>query len=298
MPREPSTINDISVVRSKFFESFFETHFGQSQNVMLTPLSGGDIHSVFSFELGGTKYAIKVNDSMPSDVFEKEAAGLKALTECPAVHVPRVLQVGSHDEVEFLLLEYIENGAKAVNNDFGDQLAELHRMTSSSFGWETDNYIGSLPQVNTPTSSWAEFFIEHRLNVRVKELRDAGTMSRSEVSIFDSLASRFAERIPNEEPSLLHGDLWSGNAMVDKSGQTWLIDPAVYYGHREMDLAMMKLFGGFSEDVFRAYNERFPLEQDWESRVSLNQLYPMLVHAVLFGGHYVRSSVDIARTYS
>ncbi|NVK03214.1 MAG: fructosamine kinase family protein [Flavobacteriia bacterium] len=265
---------------------------------MLTPLSGGDIHSVFSFELEGTKYAIKVNDAMPSDVFEKEAAGLKALAECPALNVPKVLQEGSHNEVDFLLLEYIENGTGAVDFEFGDHLAELHKMTSSSFGWESDNYIGSLPQVNTPTPSWQEFFVEYRLNVRVKELRDAGAVSRADISIFDSLAARFEERIPKESPSFLHGDLWSGNALVDNSGQTWLIDPAVYYGHREMDLAMMKLFGGFSEGVFRAYNERFPLEPEWKSRVQLNQLYPMLVHAVLFGGHYVRSSVDIARTYS
>lgn len=282
----------------KFFETYFDSYFGHSENIGLQPLSGGDIHSVYSFQIDSVQYVIKVNENMPSDVFEKEAEGLKALAKCKALNVPEVLDVGVHDEVEFLLLEKITTSSGAVRRSFGQELAELHKMSNDEFGWESNNYIGSLPQINSKASTWEEFFVENRLNTRVRELRDSRAIQPSNVRVFDRLATSFENLLPRERPALLHGDLWSGNALADTEGRTWVIDPAVYFGHREMDLAMMKLFGGFSTDVFEAYADSLPLEQGWEERIKLNQLYPMLVHAVLFGGHYIRASLDIAKTYS
>ncbi len=235
---------------------------------------------------------------MPADVFEKEAEGLKALASTGKARTPEVVDVGVHERTEYLVLKYIDSNGPRPRWNFGTELAELHRIEQPHFGWSASNYIGSLNQVNTPCDTWEEFFIQHRLNPRVKKLRDAHSIGSADVTAFNRLASVYAERIPRESPSMLHGDLWSGNVIVDLDKSTWLIDPAVYCGHREMDLAMMQLFGGFDDEVYDFYHEVYPLEPGFENRVRLHQLYPILVHAELFGGHYVKEAVRIARTYA
>ncbi len=281
-----------------FFDALFNKFFTSASEVgKIRPLLGGDIHDVFRFTVDGKRYAIKVNRGMPQDVFEKEAKGLKALEGISRLHVPHVVREGEADGRSFLMMDYIESGRHPVPVEFGQELATLHQEFGDSFGWVEDNYLGSLTQQNGRSDNWVEFFTINRLQARVKELRDANSIGTSETAVFDQLESRLDQFMPVEKPSLLHGDLWSGNTLVDIEGNAYILDPAVYYGHREIDLAMMRLFGGYSTDVFEAYNDAYPLESGAQERVSLFQLYPILTHAVLFGGSYVDKSVRIAKRY-
>ncbi len=281
-----------------FFEALFNKFFTDNSDVgSVRPLLGGDIHDVFRFTSDGKRYAIKVNRGMPSDVFEKEAKGLQALEGVTGLHVPHLVRVGEVNGQAFLMMNFIETGRKSIPATFGTELAELHRQSNDQFGWEEDNYLGSLTQRNDLTNNWAEFFTLYRIQERVKSLRDSGEINASDAKVFDQLEAKLEGVMPHESPSLLHGDLWSGNTLVDTDGSAYILDPAVYYGHREIDLAMMRLFGGFGDEVFESYHEAFPLEEGHHERVALFQLYPILTHAVLFGGSYTDKSVRIAKRY-
>jgi len=211
------------------------------------------------------------------------------LRQAEEIEVPKPLH---HDEINgkgFLLMEAIISDKPNSNFWFlfGNQLAELHKHSKEFFGLDHNNYIGSLQQLNTMASTWAEFFVTQRLEPQLKMALDnkkAGTsLSRKLNALFPKIENLF----PKEKPALLHGDLWSGNFMVGGRGEAVLIDPAVYYGHREMDLAMSKLFGGFNEDFYTAYHSNRPLESGWLERVDLCNLYPLMVHVNLFGGSYL-----------
>lgn len=198
----------------------------------------------------------------------------------------------------FLALAWIEPGRPAADHDerLGRALAALHRFPCVRVGLETDNWIAGLPQVNgppdrDPTLSWPELYAGYRIEPLLRRAVDAGTLGADHVARWRVIEARLDDLLgPPEPPSRLHGDLWSGNAIVDASGHAVLVDPAVYAGHREVDLAMMALFGGFGATVYAAYDEAHPLAPGWQERVPLLQLYPLLVHAVLFGGGY-RSQV-------
>ena len=160
-------------------------------------------------------------------------------------------------------------------------------MEEISFGLDHDNYIGSLPQSNHQHTSWVEFFIEERLEKQIALAKNSGALNNSTIQQFNNLFKRLKEIIPEEKPSLLHGDLWNGNYMLAADGCACLIDAAVYYDHREMDLAMTRLFGGFPEEFYESYHETFPLSSGFEERVDIHNLYPLLVHVNLFGGSYI-----------
>jgi len=169
-------------------------------------------------------------------------------------------------------------------------LAELHRFGAPCFGWERDNFIGTLPQRNRAEDSWADFFWSQRLEPQLARAIAAGLASSRLRSGLERLGSKLTELVgPSEPPARLHGDLWGGNLHVDAEGAPCLIDPAAYGGHREIDLSMMRLFGGFGERVFRAYDEVFPFAPGYAERIALYQLYPLLVHLNLFGGSYGES---------
>ena len=161
-------------------------------------------------------------------------------------------------------------------------------MSAVSFGLDHDNYIGSLAQSNKKHADWISFFMEERIRPQLKLAMDKKLIDEGTVKQFDKLFDHFDRLIPKEKPALLHGDLWNGNFLVSDSSRAALIDPAVYFGHREMDLAMTTLFGGFDSEFYRAYDEVFPLEKGFEKRVDIHNLYPLLVHVNLFGGGYVR----------
>jgi protein-ribulosamine 3-kinase len=261
-------------------------------------VSGGDIND--AFELGltdGRSVFLKTNSRAPPTMFAAEAEGLEFLRTAQALRVPEVLAVSSADDAEpFLLLEFVRSARRRSQFDaeLGRGLSVLHRFGAPEFGFRTTNFIGRLVQENRAHSSWPEFYREQRLEPQLRAAEAAGLASLALRRKFERLFSLLPELVSEPEaPARLHGDLWSGNVLVDEHGQPCLIDPAVYGGHREMDLAMMRLFGGFSERVFAAYAEAFPLAAGHAERVQLYQLYPLLVHLNSFGGGY-RASVEQA----
>ncbi|HVR63874.1 MAG TPA: fructosamine kinase family protein [Polyangia bacterium] len=281
-------------------------------------LPGGDINQAHAVGLAdGREVFVKSNPSAPRAMFPAEARGLHWLAEARALRVPRVLAVSEEGALgpSFLALELIQPGppARDFHETLGRGLAALHRSGAPGFGLDHDNFIGRLPQCNDLTgtlggfpgppakdsarakpelrrrdNSWAAFYRARRLEPQLKAAVDGGRASARMRQGFDRLFDRLPELVGSPEPpSRLHGDLWGGNLMCDGSGAPCLIDPAAYGGHREIDLAMMRLFGGFGERVFDAYHEAAPLADGHGERVPLYQLYPLLVHVNLFGGAYV-----------
>jgi fructosamine-3-kinase len=203
--------------------------------------------------------------------------------------IPDVLLCEETGDYSFLLLNFLESiePLKDFWQIFGFQMASLHRKSSTEFGLDHDNYIGSLNQSNRRHRSWIEFMIIERIQPQIKMAMDSKRFGSRDIRQIDSLCKKLPDIIPEELPALLHGDLWSGNFMTGVDGLPVIFDPAVYYGHRETDIGMTKLFGGFSPQFYEAYNDSFPMEKGWENRIAINQLYPLLVHVNLFGGGYV-----------
>jgi len=265
-------------------------------------LSGGDINDAFEVTLEDTRSVfVKTNARAAPEMFPAEARGLALLAEARALRVPEVLAVSAaHDDVRFLALELVPSGSPGRGHDetLGRGLAALHRFGTPGFGLDHDNFIGSLPQSNRARPSWAEFYEKERLAPQLARAVAQGRASAAMRRGFDRVVTRLSELVgPEEAPSRLHGDLWGGNLHTDDSGAPCLIDPAVYGGHREVDLAMMRLFGGFGERVFAAYSEAFPLAPGSRERIELYQLYPLMVHVNLFGGGYGASVERILARY-
>ena len=223
------------------------------------------------------------------NMFEVEARGLMLLKEQLVIKIPVVIALGEADKDAYLLMEYVETGLKTPNfwNNFGASMARLHKVTGQYYGLDTDNYIGCLIQHNQPHANWTSFFIKERLEPQIKLALDTGAINSGIVKKFDALYKKLETFFPLEPPSLIHGDLWSGNFIATPDEQACIYDPAVYYGSREMDIAMSKLFGGFDKQFYESYNLHFHLQEDWEDRIDVYNLYPLLVHVNLFGGGYV-----------
>ena len=261
-------------------------------------LSGGDINEAHAATLAdGRQVFVKTNARAPAGMFAAEAAGLSWLASAQAVRLPRVLGAGER----FLALELLRPGrrGRSFDEELGRALAALHRAGPGSFGLDHDNFIGRLPQSNHAHARWSDFYRQQRLEPQVRRASDAGLLPPSLRRDLDRLLASLDDRVgPEEPPARLHGDLWGGNLMCDDDGAPCLIDPAAYGGHREIDLAMMRLFGGFGSATFAAYDETYPLADGHEDRVSLYQLYPLLVHVNLFGGSYVGAVASaIQRVY-
>jgi fructosamine-3-kinase len=257
-----------------------------------TSLGGGSINDAFEVTLSdGSGVFVKTHPSPPDGMFAAEARGLRWLDEAKAIRVPRVL--GFDDRAPaFLALELLKptRPQRDFDETLGRSLAALHAFGAPHFGLDHDNFIGRLPQSNAPSQDWAGFYWSARLEPQLQLALGRGLVDDSMRARFFALERKLPTLVgPVEPPSRLHGDLWGGNLHVDEQGAPCLIDPAAYGGHREVDLAMMKLFGGFGGRVFAAYEESFPLADGAADRVSLYQLYPLLVHVNLFGGSYVGS---------
>ncbi|MEZ4806741.1 MAG: fructosamine kinase family protein [Flavobacteriales bacterium] len=267
----------------------------------VTPVGGGSINDAYRMETSAGKYFVKLNsmDRYPS-MFAAEADGLQRLRDTGSVRVPNVLAVGELPSHTYLLLEHIDatTPTLAFWKRCGHALARMHRHTDMLFGLDRDNYIGSMKQVNTPATEWSAFFIHHRLEPQLKHARDHGKVEAGMAFRFERLFARLEGLFPREVPALLHGDLWSGNLLCDDRQQPVLIDPAVYHGHREMDIAMTRLFGGVDDEFTRAYNDEWPMEPGWEERQDVCNLYPLLVHVNLFGGSYARQVESILRRFT
>lgn len=282
------------------------------------PIGGGCINNALRVRTAGGDFCLKWNAGAGRDFFRMEADGLSALADSDAVDVPRVIALGGdEDDVPWLLLEWIHEARASVHTwrQLGHRLARLHRTRehpsmpvghATDFGWHSDNVIGSLTQPNRRMDVWAEFWTELRILPLARELGDDGILSRSRLALVERAAARMSKLLgpaaTHDGPSLLHGDLWSGNVLFgrrqtapDTDPRPFLIDPAVYVGHREVDLAMCRLFGGFAAPFYDAYNDAWPLQPDHERRLPAYQLYPLLVHARLFGGGYVASVARAAQ---
>jgi len=255
-----------------------------------TSVSGGCINYCFHLETSSGTFFLKYNDAAAyPKMFEAEAKGLRLLKEANALSVPAVHFYGEANGYSFLLLEWIDGDRQKKNfwENFGMSLAKLHEVKSDRYGLDHDNYIGSLSQSNTRHGDWKSFFIAERIQPQLKLAMEKGLIDIEMIKQFENFFDHFDEFIPEEPPSLLHGDLWNGNYLVSNSGKAALIDPAVYFGHREMDLAMTKLFDGFDNAFYDAYEESFPLQKGFQARIGIHNLYPLLVHVNLFGGGYV-----------
>lgn len=258
---------------------------------------GGSINGVFLLQTSAGRQILKINKSEEFPrMFEYEKQGLEALRETGTFAIPEVHGTGTLDDTSFLLMQYIQEGPKknTFHLTFASNLADLHKNTHKEFGYSTRNYIGSLPQYNKWTAGAADFYISQRLQPQFRLASQYGFSFRE----LDKILKNIASEIPEEPPALIHGDLWAGNFLVSEKGMPCLIDPAVCYGPREMDLAMMKLFGGFSTEIFNFYHEQFPLAPGFEKRVPLWQLYYLLVHLNLFGSGYLGSVNRILRQYT
>lgn len=265
--------------------------------VEASPLSGGDINEVFWLKCNEGDFVLKVNNtSKYPGMFKAEAKALRLLKSTNSFLIPNVIANGTVENDSYLLMEYIKVGTPAEDfpPQFAENLAKLHKTTQTSFGLDHENYIGSLPQKNESCDTVQKFYITQRLEPQFQLATERGFQFENLSNFFKNIS----EEIPNEAPSLIHGDLWSGNYLVSEKGEPGLIDPAVAFAPREMDIAMMKLFGGFSEKIFSEYNALFPLNHDWKERIPLWQLYYLLVHLNLFGGGYFHQVKSIVSKYS
>jgi fructosamine-3-kinase len=274
---------------------------GQPVDVEQTmSIGGGSINDAWRIDTNEGRFFLKTNsaDRYPS-MFEAEAGGLELLRSTDTLPIPRVFAWGEDHDTTWLLLEWLEGNERKDGfwRRSGERLAKLHRNSNDQFGLERDNYIGSLKQRNQQETEWSQFFIHHRLEPMLKLARDKRRVEAGMSFRFERLFSRLDELFPKEPVALLHGDLWNGNFMTGPDGQAWVMDPAVYYGHREMDIAMSRLFGGFEPEFYSGYNDEWPLEKGWEERVDLCNLYPLLVHVNLFGGGYVAQVESILARY-
>lgn len=255
-------------------------------------LSGGDVARARRVELDdGRIVFVKTHDDPPPDFFTTEAAGLRWLREADAVRVPEVLSVD--DDPAHLALEWIVEGSpnRDTEPELGRALAALHRTGAPSFGREDRRTTGSRGLPNEPCATWVEFYATQRLIPLARLARDGQALETSTVRAIDRVADRLDELGGEPEPpARLHGDLWGGNRLVGEDGRSWLIDPAAHGGHREFDLAMMRLFGGFGDECFGTYEDEHPLTDGWQERIPLHQLAPLIVHAIKFGGGYVRAT--------
>lgn len=248
-------------------------------------VSGGCINNGVRLETSsGRTFFLKRNEAAPADMFVREAAGLGALAAADGPRVPAPLLVGEN----FLLLEDLRPAPQKSDywSQFGRQLASMHATTGDAFGFEHDNYLGSTPQPNPPTEDGYRFFGDHRLRYQAELAARRGLLDTEQVDQVDRLASRLPQLVPEQPPSLLHGDLWGGNAMADEHGEPAIIDPAVHYGWAEAELGMTALFGRFPDSFYDAYGQVRPLAGGWRKRLPLYNLYHLLNHLNLFGASY------------
>lgn len=260
------------------------------------PLGGGCINASYLVTAAGERYVVKVNDLAQEQMFHAESAGLGALGASHCLRVPVPIGVGTSASQAFLVMEWLPLGGQGDMAQFGQQLAAMHRVSADYFGWYRDNTIGSTHQPNTPQHDWLSFWSQQRLGYQLQLAGQRG-LPRAVLG----LGARLIEGLPllfkdyRPQPSLLHGDLWSGNYAFTPEGEAVIFDPAVYYGDREADIAMTELFGGFGGEFYRGYQQAWPLDDGYVVRKSLYNLYHILNHFNMFGGGYAQQAEAMLR---
>lgn len=277
----------------------------------VVPVSGGDINKCYQVVAGGAHYFLKVNDAnaLPH-VFVHEREGLRLLSTAnqlvsedkaplAGVFVPQCYIAGQYGNDAYLLMEWLNRGERttASMEHLGRALATIHHVKDDLYGLDYDNYFGSSKQSNARHDKWSDFFIEERLAPQVKKAYENGLIDGQTVDGFSALFNKMEDLYPDEGASLVHGDFWGGNYMVCEQEIPYFIDPAVYYGHREVDLAMSRLFGGFSDEFYDSYHAHYPLQMGWKGRLDLWNLYPLLFHLIAFGPSYRGQIISALKKY-
>lgn len=265
-----------------------------------SPISGGDISEVYKLTTSTQELLLKTHQSKQAFAMLKaEKQGLEAIAETNTIKTPKVYFLGEFDNSSFLVMSYIasKNPDEKDFEKLGLQLAALHQTSTSVFGFSDNNFIGSLSQFNNQHKDWANFYVKERLQPQLDLAYNKSLISKQEIPKFDMMYKACDDLFPEIQPSLLHGDLWGGNYLIGKDGIPYLIDPAVYYGHNEVDLSMSRLFGGFSSRFYEAYHDILPEQPQNIERNDLYQLYYLLVHLNLFGSSYYSGVKRIIEKY-
>jgi fructosamine-3-kinase len=260
-------------------------------------VSGGDINQAWRVKFGSRRFFVKLNDAARAHMFSAEALGLAELAASNTLKVPLPVCHGNNDRTSWLVLEYLQFRGHGDERAFGRELAAMHQVKRPRFGWDQDNTIGITPQHNDWQDDWITFWGEQRLGFQLDlaaRKGHAGSLRSRGEKLLEALPALLGSHSPT--PSLLHGDLWSGNHAFTAQGEPAIFDPAVYYGDRETDLAMTELFGGFGSEFYSAYYESYPLDAGYSVRKNLYNLYHVLNHLNLFGGHYSTRSEQMIDT--
>jgi protein-ribulosamine 3-kinase len=263
-------------------------------------VGGGCINQTFLLSIPGKNIFCKVNNASNfPQMLAKEGNALKYFSLINAIKTPKVFDHIETGAEQALLLEWINRGSKTAKfwKSFGQQLAALHLTSNHVFGWEEDNYMGSVVQHNTWTTEWTSFFTTQRLIPLVQQCSQKGLLSNKHLFKLEHVYKELNNIFSSEPPALLHGDLWSGNFMCNEDEEPVLIDPAIYYGHRSIDLGMTTLFGGFDRLFYEAYHHYYPFPSNYSEQWKVCNLYPLLIHLLLFGSSYRLQIEDILQEF-
>ncbi|WP_205319163.1 fructosamine kinase family protein [Runella rosea] len=284
----------------QFFESILFETFGKAVEVNDARfVAGGSINTAARVLTPEGTFFVKFNHAEKEDMFEKEARGLALLRNTNAIHIPEVYGYGKNGGRAYLIQEFVENGGQHPNfwRTFGQSLAKLHSHTQPFFGLNFDNYLGSLEQNNTFYENGIDFFVEKRLRPQAGLALYNNLIGAELYNRLERFYPLLKNLLPTEAPALIHGDLWSGNFLINEHGRVSLVDPAPYYGYREAELAFTHLFGGFDDEFYENYQESFPFEPHFEARIPIYNLYPLLVHVNLFGRSYLPPIERLIKRY-
>jgi len=258
-------------------------------------MGGGCINDAYQVSDGSQHFFVKLNNIEHGDMFETEALSLKEISDCGKVRVPEPICFGQYNSQAYLVLEYLMLSGRPNSAEFGEKMAAMHRNTARQYGWHRDNTIGSTPQQNRLTDNWVDFWREQRLLPQLM-LAEKNGYGQALSSVADRLVANFDRLFDHYSPqaSMLHGDLWGGNAAALADGTPVIFDPALYYGDREADIAMTYLFGGFDAQFYAAYNEAWPLDEGFKVRRTFYNLYHILNHLNLFGTAYLGQAISMS----
>ncbi|HET8858359.1 fructosamine kinase family protein [Marivirga sp.] len=261
-------------------------------------VDGGSINEAFRYSVEGDDFFVKCNNQVPG-IIAKELDGLKAIAKLDCIATPEIITFEKIDDYEVLVLPFISAGLKTPNawENFGEQLALMHKQPAHYFGWHQSNFIGNLHQSNEDIPNFIDFFINQRLLPQIELAQKNAYLSTADIGLFEQLFQKLNEILPDAKPSLVHGDLWSGNFMIGENEKPYLIDPSIHYNFRETDIAFTHLFGGFDTKFYETYNHHCPLEPDFQNRISLYNIYPLLIHMNLFGSAYYGSVISNLKQY-
>lgn len=281
----------LTSIQSSIQQKLKELFSNNTNEISFGSVGGGCINETHRISFGNRRFFCKINSATKfPHLFQKEASGLKLIEKQNIIKVPAVIDCFETNGQQVLLLEWIDEGERTESfwKKFGEQLAALHQTSNSHFGLNEDNYMGSVPQSNQPTDNWIDFFIHQRLQPLVQQCVSQKLLSLNNQSQFENLYKQLPSIFEKEQkPALLHGDLWSGNFMCNENEEPVLIDTAVYFGHPSIDLGMTALFGGFRSGFYEAYNYHSPFPPNYKEQWEVCNLYPLLIHLLLFGRSYL-----------